>query len=97
MGRMFFVLAQLEDPARFSSEWWLTVGVTLGVIFLVALIVNPIARRYVRRLERASSCRGDRATAWQAQAQGDGRQPAAEHVPDRRLERGDPDDPLRSA
>jgi len=42
---MFFVLAQQSDPARFSSEWWLTVGVTLGVIFLVALIVNLIARR----------------------------------------------------
>ena len=52
---MFFVLAQQEDPARFSSEWWLTVGVTLGVIFLVALIVNLIARRYVRRLEARAS------------------------------------------
>jgi moderate conductance mechanosensitive channel len=52
---MFFVLAQQSDPARFSSEWWLTVGVTLGVIFLVALIVNLIARRYVRRLEERAA------------------------------------------
>ena len=52
---MFFVLAQQSDPARFSSEWWLTVGVTLGVIFLAALIVNLIARRYVRRLEERAA------------------------------------------
>ena len=52
---MFVFLAQQSDPARFSSEWWLTVGVTLGVIFLVALIVNLIARRYVRRLEERAA------------------------------------------
>ena len=47
---MFVTLAQAETP-RFSNEWWLTVGVSLGLILLLAVIVNVIARRYVRRLE----------------------------------------------
>ena len=47
---MFVTLAQAETP-RFSNEWWLTVGVSLGLILLFAVIVNVIARRYVRRLE----------------------------------------------
>ncbi len=47
---MFATLAQAETP-RFSNEWWLTVGVSLGLILLFAVIVNVIARRYVRRLE----------------------------------------------
>ena len=47
---MFMTLAQAETP-RFSNEWWLTVGVSLGLILLLAVIVNVIARRYVRRLE----------------------------------------------
>jgi small-conductance mechanosensitive channel len=55
MGRMFAVLAQLQDPPRFSTDWWLTVGVSLGLIFAVALVVNLIARRYVRRLENRAS------------------------------------------
>jgi small-conductance mechanosensitive channel len=50
--RMFAVLAQQVDPPLFSTEWWLTVGISLAVIFLVALIVNVVARRYVHRLER---------------------------------------------
>ncbi len=47
---MFALFAQQEAPL-FSTEWWLTVGVSLGLIFLVALVVNVIARRYVRHLE----------------------------------------------
>ena len=47
---MFATLAQAETP-RFSNEWWLTVGVSLGLILLFAVIVNVLARRYVRRLE----------------------------------------------
>ena len=47
---MFATLAQAETP-RFSDEWWLTVGVSLGLILLFAVIVNVLARRYVRRLE----------------------------------------------
>ena len=47
---MFVTLAQAETP-RFSNEWWLTVGVSLGLILLFAVIVNVLARRYVRRLE----------------------------------------------
>jgi len=47
---MFVTLAQTETP-RFSNEWWLTVGVSLGLILLFAVIVNVSARPYVRRLE----------------------------------------------
>ena len=36
---------------KFSTEWWLTVGVSLGLILVVAVVVNVIARRYVHRLE----------------------------------------------
>jgi small-conductance mechanosensitive channel len=50
MGAMFATLAQ-ADVQRFSTEWWLTVGVSLGLILLFAVIVNVIARRYVHRLE----------------------------------------------
>ena len=49
MGAMWMTLAQAA-AARFSSEWWLTVGVSLGLILLVAVVVNVLARRYVRRL-----------------------------------------------
>ena len=52
---MFHVLAQQSDPARFSSEWWLTVGVSIAAIFLIALVVNLIARRYVHRLEERAT------------------------------------------
>ena len=54
MGAMFTTLAQAA-AARFSSEWWLTVGVSLGLILLVAVIVNVLARRYVRRLENRAT------------------------------------------
>ena len=50
MGSVLEALAQAETP-RFSDEWWLTVGVSLGLILLFAVIVNVLARRYVRRLE----------------------------------------------
>jgi moderate conductance mechanosensitive channel len=46
-------LAQAVE--RFSTEWWLTVGVSLGVILLVAVVVNVLARRYVHRLEHRAS------------------------------------------
>ena len=51
---MFGALAQ-TDPERFSVEWWLTVGLSLALIFLLALVVNLLARRYVRRLEHRAS------------------------------------------
>ena len=47
---MFATLAQ-ETIRRFSSEWWLSVGVALGLIAVFALAVNLIARRFVRRLD----------------------------------------------
>ena len=55
---MFVTLAQAETP-RFSNEWWLTVGVSLGLILLFAVIVNVIARRYVRRLEDRAAMLAD--------------------------------------
>src|SRR6266516_3139677 len=39
-----------EFVPRFSKEWWLSVGIALGLIVAVAGVVNAIARRYVRRL-----------------------------------------------
>jgi small conductance mechanosensitive channel len=54
MSAMWMTLAQAA-AARFSSEWWLTVGVSLGLILLVAVIVNVLARRYVRRLEQRAA------------------------------------------
>lgn len=47
---MFGTLAQ-ETIRRFSSEWWLSVGVALGLIAVFALLVNLIARRIVHRLD----------------------------------------------
>src|SRR5438552_1389570 len=38
-----------EAIRRFSNEWWLSVGVSLGLIIGVAAVVNIVARRYVRR------------------------------------------------
>jgi len=52
---MFAVLAQQTDPPRFSTEWWLTVGISLGLILIVAVVVNVIARRYVRRLDHRAA------------------------------------------
>jgi moderate conductance mechanosensitive channel len=46
---MFSLFAQ-EFVPRFSKEWWLSVGIALGLIVAVAGVVNAIARRYVRRL-----------------------------------------------
>jgi small conductance mechanosensitive channel len=54
MGAMWTTLAQ-ATAARFSTEWWLTVGVSLGLILLVAVVVNVLARRYVRRLENRAA------------------------------------------
>jgi moderate conductance mechanosensitive channel len=39
-----------EFVPRFPKEWWLSVGIALGLIVAVAGIVNAIARQYVRRL-----------------------------------------------
>ena len=47
---MFALFAQQEAPL-FSTEWWLTVGVSLGLIFLIGPGRQLIARRYVRHLE----------------------------------------------
>ena len=51
---MWTTLAQAAVE-QFSSEWWLTVGVSLGLILVVAVVVNVIARRYVRRLENRAT------------------------------------------
>lgn len=48
---MFGTLAQ-ETIRRFSSEWWLSVGVALGLIAIFALLINLVARRFVHRLDR---------------------------------------------
>ena len=45
---MFGLLAQ--EPARFSQEWWLSVGLALALIVICAFVLNVICRRYVRRL-----------------------------------------------
>ncbi len=52
---MFGFLAQQSDPPRFSAEWWLTVGIALGLILLSAVIINLLARRYVRRLDHRAA------------------------------------------
>jgi moderate conductance mechanosensitive channel len=54
MGAMLATLAQ-ADVRKFSSEWWLTVGVSLGLILVVAVVVNVLARRYVHRLEHRAT------------------------------------------
>jgi len=48
------LLAQ-DTVDRFSSEWWLTVGISLALILIVAVVVNVIARRYVHRLDHRAS------------------------------------------
>ena len=47
---MLATVAQ-ETIRRFSSEWWLSVGVALGLIAIFALLINLIARRVVHRLD----------------------------------------------
>jgi len=54
---VFGVLAQ--EPARFSSEWWTSVGVALGLIVVGAFVLNVLARRYVRRLKRRAEDASD--------------------------------------
>jgi small conductance mechanosensitive channel len=49
MSGMAWPLAQ-DVVHRFSRDWWLSVGLALGAIIVVAGIVNAFARRYVRRL-----------------------------------------------
>jgi small-conductance mechanosensitive channel len=49
MASMAVPLAQ-DIVLRFSKEWWLSVGIALGAIIVVAAVVNAVARRYVRRL-----------------------------------------------
>jgi small-conductance mechanosensitive channel len=49
MASMAVPLAQ-DIVLRFSKEWWLSVGIALGAIVVVAAVVNAFARRYVRRL-----------------------------------------------
>jgi small conductance mechanosensitive channel len=40
-----------QDVVRtFSRDWWLSVGIALGAIVVVAGVVNAVARRYVHRL-----------------------------------------------
>jgi small-conductance mechanosensitive channel len=55
MGAMFALLAQQADPPRFSTEWWLTVGISLALILIVAVVVNVLARRYVHRLDHRAA------------------------------------------
>src|SRR4029078_9000580 len=43
MGAMWTPMAQAQVQ-KFSTEWWLTVGVSLGLILVVAVVVNVIAR-----------------------------------------------------
>jgi small conductance mechanosensitive channel len=54
-GRMFATFVAQAAVDRFSSEWWLTVGISLGLILIVAVVVNVIARRYVRRLDHRAT------------------------------------------
>jgi moderate conductance mechanosensitive channel len=54
MCTMFGPVAQAEIQ-RFSTDWWLTTGFTLGAILVVALVVNIVARRYVRHLDERAA------------------------------------------
>ena len=59
MGAVIAFLAQ-ETLRRFSSEWWLSVGVALGLLVAFAALGSLIGRRYVRRLlEKASAGKDD--------------------------------------
>jgi moderate conductance mechanosensitive channel len=53
MGSMLGVLAQ--EPARFSGDWWTSVGLGLAIIIVAAIVLTVVGRRYVRRMgDRAS-------------------------------------------
>ena len=39
-----------QEPARFSTDWWTSVGLGLAIIVVVTFVLNVIGRRYVRRL-----------------------------------------------
>ena len=41
-----------ESVTRFSEQWWLSVGLSLGIIIIAAVVINLFARRYVSRLLR---------------------------------------------
>lgn len=49
---MIALLAQ--TVTRFTREWWLSVGLSLGLVVIGAIVVNVIASRAVRRLLKRS-------------------------------------------
>lgn len=57
---MLALLAQETAPARFSTDWWLSVGASLAFLLVVAVVLTLLGRRYVRKLvRRAGAQRGD--------------------------------------
>jgi len=44
-----------QEPARFSADWWTSVGLGLAIIVIVTFVLNVIGRRYVRRLAEKAS------------------------------------------
>jgi moderate conductance mechanosensitive channel len=49
-----------QAPTTFSRDWWLSVGLALGLLLLGAVVLNFVARRYVNRLlKRAEAQQAD--------------------------------------
>jgi moderate conductance mechanosensitive channel len=47
---MTLLVAQTTNPETFSKAWWLSVGISLAILIIAALIVTLLARRFVHRL-----------------------------------------------
>lgn len=50
---MFRWIAQ--EPARFTADWWTSVGLGLLIVIVSAFVLNVIGRRYVRRITGKAS------------------------------------------
>jgi moderate conductance mechanosensitive channel len=53
------MLAQAEEVARYSTEWWRDLGIKLGLSLLVALAVTLLLRAWVRRSDRRAKDTAD--------------------------------------
>jgi small-conductance mechanosensitive channel len=52
-------LSSLADAKRWSGDWWLALGLRVGIALVIALLVTVIGRRYVHRARRRAAGSGD--------------------------------------
>jgi small-conductance mechanosensitive channel len=51
--------SSLADAKRWSGDWWLALGLRVGIALVIALLVTVVGRRYVHRARRRAAGSGD--------------------------------------